>query len=85
MKPLSPKTRSSFAPDERRVRSLRLLAGGTRRAALLRTCARAAPLGAIRPRRVIRFLRPPYPNEVQWLSQPEGKSETCELLGFTHY
>jgi len=57
-----PQTRSSFAPDYRRVRpsdsaraaarGWRLLAAepltGTLRAALLGTCARAAPLGAIR-------------------------------------
>jgi RNA-directed DNA polymerase len=35
--------------------------------------------------RVLRFLRPLYPNEAPRLPQPEGKSETCEFLGFTPY
>src|SRR3954451_21250534 len=63
-----PRYANSLAPGYRRGRPLRLRAGGlqrlatlaapplsgTRRAALLGSCARAAPLGAIRPRRCSR-------------------------------
>jgi len=35
--------------------------------------------------RVIHFTRPLYPQEARRLLQQEGKSETFEFLGFTHY
>jgi group II intron reverse transcriptase/maturase len=55
------------------------------RAALPKRCAKYGLTLQPEKTRVIRFTRPLYPKEARRLQQPEGKSETFEFLGFTHY
>jgi group II intron reverse transcriptase/maturase len=55
------------------------------RAALPKRCAKYGLTLHPEKTRVLRFPRPLYPNEAQRLPQSEGKSETFEFLGFTHY
>jgi RNA-directed DNA polymerase len=55
------------------------------RATLPKRCAKYGLTLHPEKTRVLRFTRPLYPKEAQRLPQPEGKPETFEFLGFTHY